>query len=232
MALVRDYITSLVNLYGVVHKSKVVEIYNEQNNDGITEDELDRLIHGEPDEMLVYYVHIVGDYFAHEAVAEVGVLEQELEKKVGKPFYVPKKHKLLRYTDEDYYEKSKHYKALLRYVTKHLTDGDKEWAEDISDELQGICEFDFNLDNIFGRLNQMGVKFDGEKQVKEMLDLIVQLANNTRIWENNGFTPNELERYNMNPKPQLTVVQGGKNLGRNDPCPCGSGKKYKKCCLS
>ena len=22
----------------------------------------------------------------------------------------------------------------------------------------------------------------------------------------------------------------GKNVGRNDPCPCGSGKKYKKCC--
>ena len=22
-----------------------------------------------------------------------------------------------------------------------------------------------------------------------------------------------------------------KNVGRNDPCPCGSGKKYKKCCL-
>ena len=21
-------------------------------------------------------------------------------------------------------------------------------------------------------------------------------------------------------------------LGRNDPCPCGSGKKYKKCCLA
>ena len=20
------------------------------------------------------------------------------------------------------------------------------------------------------------------------------------------------------------------NVGRNDPCPCGSGKKYKKCC--
>ncbi|MGB2727569.1 MAG: SEC-C metal-binding domain-containing protein [Halobacteriota archaeon] len=22
-----------------------------------------------------------------------------------------------------------------------------------------------------------------------------------------------------------------KEIGRNDPCPCGSGKKYKKCCL-
>lgn len=24
---------------------------------------------------------------------------------------------------------------------------------------------------------------------------------------------------------------GGKKVGRNDPCPCGSGKKYKKCCI-
>lgn len=27
------------------------------------------------------------------------------------------------------------------------------------------------------------------------------------------------------------VVRDGKKIGRNDPCPCGSGKKYKKCCL-
>ena len=27
-----------------------------------------------------------------------------------------------------------------------------------------------------------------------------------------------------------TVVHEGPRVGRNDPCPCGSGKKYKKCC--
>ena len=27
-----------------------------------------------------------------------------------------------------------------------------------------------------------------------------------------------------------TVVREGEKVGRNDPCPCGSGKKYKKCC--
>jgi len=27
-----------------------------------------------------------------------------------------------------------------------------------------------------------------------------------------------------------TVVRTGEKVGRNDPCPCGSGKKYKKCC--
>ncbi len=30
---------------------------------------------------------------------------------------------------------------------------------------------------------------------------------------------------------QIPVVSGLK-IGRNDPCVCGSGKKYKKCCLS
>lgn len=31
-------------------------------------------------------------------------------------------------------------------------------------------------------------------------------------------------------KPQVTTVRKGEKVGRNDPCPCGSGKKYKKCC--
>ena len=30
-------------------------------------------------------------------------------------------------------------------------------------------------------------------------------------------------------KKSMTVVKG-KKIGRNDPCPCGSGKKYKQCC--
>jgi hypothetical protein len=30
--------------------------------------------------------------------------------------------------------------------------------------------------------------------------------------------------------PVETVVRSGPKTGRNDPCPCGSGKKYKKCC--
>jgi SEC-C motif-containing protein len=29
-----------------------------------------------------------------------------------------------------------------------------------------------------------------------------------------------------------TVVRSGPKTGRNDPCPCGSGKKYKHCCIN
>ncbi|MFN9975212.1 MAG: SEC-C metal-binding domain-containing protein [Phycisphaerae bacterium] len=31
---------------------------------------------------------------------------------------------------------------------------------------------------------------------------------------------------------QVTVVREGPKIGRNDPCSCGSGKKYKKCCAT
>ncbi|GAF75123.1 unnamed protein product, partial [marine sediment metagenome] len=27
-----------------------------------------------------------------------------------------------------------------------------------------------------------------------------------------------------------TIIRGQPKVGRNDPCPCGSGKKFKKCC--
>lgn len=34
--------------------------------------------------------------------------------------------------------------------------------------------------------------------------------------------------YNIKNEP---ISRGVNKVGRNDPCPCGSGKKYKKCCL-
>jgi len=39
-----------------------------------------------------------------------------------------------------------------------------------------------------------------------------------------------LEPY-VHPTSIQVVNQPGKKVGRNEPCPCGSGKKYKKCCL-
>ena len=31
------------------------------------------------------------------------------------------------------------------------------------------------------------------------------------------------------PQPKQAPVRAEKRVGRNDPCPCGSGKKYKNC---
>lgn len=41
-----------------------------------------------------------------------------------------------------------------------------------------------------------------------------------------------LERREDIPTRPQPVRREGPRVGRNDPCPCGSGKKYKKCCLN
>jgi len=43
------------------------------------------------------------------------------------------------------------------------------------------------------------------------------------------LTPERRKELYKEQKSSTTVVKPPK-IGRNDPCPCGSGKKYKKCC--
>ena len=43
------------------------------------------------------------------------------------------------------------------------------------------------------------------------------------------FTPEKRKELYLEQKKSGTVVKA-KKIGRNDPCPCGSGKKYKYCC--
>lgn len=49
--------------------------------------------------------------------------------------------------------------------------------------------------------------------------------------ESHTHKEGEAHDHQHHPKPK-TVVREEPKLGRNDPCSCGSGKKYKKCCLS
>ena len=81
---------------------------------------------------------------------------------------------------------------------------------------------------------------------KEGYDMFEEMTQD--IWEDTvGFlyhveSPEKIQRKrvaeplatNMDSKSNSasnkTVVNKEKKVGRNDPCPCGSGKKYKKCC--
>lgn len=38
------------------------------------------------------------------------------------------------------------------------------------------------------------------------------------------------QSFRPSPAPAAAAVKAGGKIGRNEPCPCGSGKKYKKCC--
>ena len=58
------------------------------------------------------------------------------------------------------------------------------------------------------------------------------IANRQRRWEEENREGDEwiADLDDAHEWPE-TYVREGPKIGRNDPCPCGSGKKYKKCCL-
>lgn len=240
MKLVHEYIISLVNLYGIVHKDKVVEIYNEQNSEAINITVMDKVMREDVELLEKNYAFIERSHFVHESIIFFDDINEVLAERVGKPFYIPRKKELLKYRDQFYFEKTTYFYKLLRFITKNLTSGDGKIAVEICEEIQDMIQQECSLQEIFNIFNQMDIVFEGQEQVEEMLSLVTDLSNNTRLWANNGHTPKELFRVERNflRKNNSKAIlwddrlQKHSKVGRNDSCPCGSGKKYKRCCLT
>jgi SWIM/SEC-C metal-binding protein len=89
--------------------------------------------------------------------------------------------------------------------------------------------------------------FDGKKTVKlgtEKNPVVVNVQTEERVkelesvFEENGWKytielepdkPENITDLEILLNPLKTKI-AEKKVGRNEPCPCGSGKKYKKCC--
>jgi len=79
------------------------------------------------------------------------------------------------------------------------------------------------------RWEQVTIKFldrDGEECTGEAIGFEAQ------VWQHEIDHLNGITEYlaDKPTKPTKTIVNDEPKLGRNDPCSCGSGKKYKKCC--
>ena len=75
---------------------------------------------------------------------------------------------------------------------------------------------------------EVSLAFDKEKLYMNMVDAKADWLYELPMWDNIFTKEKRRELYLIQKKSGTVVV--GKKVGRNDPCPCGSGKKYKKCC--
>ena len=77
---------------------------------------------------------------------------------------------------------------------------------------------------------EVNLIFDKEKLYKNMVDAKADWLYGLPMWDN-IFDEDKKKALYREAKKANTVIKG-KKVGRNDPCPCGSGKKYKQCCGS
>ncbi len=75
---------------------------------------------------------------------------------------------------------------------------------------------------------EITLDIDPEKLYYNMVEAKADWLYNLPQWEG-ILSPERRKELYLSQKKSGTVVKG-KKVGRNDPCPCGSGKKYKLCC--
>lgn len=240
--LVMDYIIALVNLQGVVNKSMVLRIYNEQNEEPIDMEYLDVFFEITPVELLENKVYTYKNYFVEESIFFFKDVQLVLSRKAHKPFYLPDKKELLRYVDRLYSEHTIYYQNFIEKLQKVFPQRSSDEMNDLVGEIQLIIKADYGMGNLFdflmGSFERAEFNFASEAALKKILRLLKDLVNHTRRWSNNGYSSAEISNLKLSDSDtplkhgkKQPVQEKAKTIGRNDPCFCGSGKKYKKCCL-
>jgi len=133
------------------------------------------------------------------------------EKKVYKGL-LSKKQQLVEGTVEEVAESF----GLSNVYMSAFLDGIQEAVDGLPPIEEVVAETKIKLEIDFKRLYKQMVEYKAE----ELYEL--------PEWDD-VFTPEEQKEFYLEQKRSKTIVKGEK-IGRNDPCTCGSGKKYKKCC--
>ncbi|MFH5837385.1 SEC-C metal-binding domain-containing protein [Proteiniclasticum sp. C24MP] len=102
-----------------------------------------------------------------------------------------------------------------------------EFVMGFTDGVNDSLNTQLDLENI-GADDEITLDINLEKLYYNMLDAKADYLYEIPAWEN-ILTEEKREEIQKELKDSRTVRNENK-IGRNDPCPCGSGKKYKKCC--
>ena len=143
-----------------------------------------------------------------------------------------------RYEDKEAEIGEEHIRELERVVI--LRNVDDKWMDHIDCmeqlkegiQLRGygqrdpVVEFRFESYDVFNEMTDS----IGQDVVKTMLHLVPrEKIERTQIVRNMVTNLNQAAKAGAE-KSKPKVNSTSEKIGRNDPCPCGSGKKYKKCC--
>lgn len=138
----------------------------------------------------------------------------------------------------DYFEKEKNiYASLLADPDTEVKGGVKELAEKYGVSVMIMVGFLDGINDSLVEANPIeemdedtvvSLKFDKELLYKNMVAAGADWLYSLEQW-NDIFTPERQKELYKEQKRSTTIVNEAK-VYPNDPCPCGSGKKYKKCC--
>ncbi|MCR5214868.1 MAG: SEC-C domain-containing protein [Eubacterium sp.] len=138
----------------------------------------------------------------------------------------------------DYFQVEKGiYEILLEDPSAVITGSVKTLAELYKTDIETMVGFLDGIDDSLKQSNnleeitedsEVKIDIDPEKLYMNMVGCNAEWLYTLPQWDK-IFTKEKRDALYKKEKSSHTIVKAPK-IGRNDPCPCGSGKKYKKCC--
>ena len=227
--LVNNYLKAFTRIYGIVEIDFFVDTVNKYTNINLSIETLITYFNQCSDNIECAY--LVEGLILHYHLLETEEALTYTVETMAYPFYKELDNDLLiSYADDDFVEMTEYHTDFINFLNNIFNDSDKskEILAEIVDMLSQVgmhvtLALEELIYTIFGegsfeKLNAM------DPNLKKFQAIIFDIYNNVRRWANKGFTNAELSKLNA-------PIIKEKTIGRNEPCPCGSGKKYKKCCL-
>lgn len=153
--------------------------------------------------------------------------------------YIPAYAEIMDYATHHYPASAPSYQRLHDFFKSRLHLSEKK-NEELCSSIYYFIASGCNPSDIFNLLEDYGVVISSEKDMNRFMPVLIDVNNSTRMFDFSGHTPEEMYALHPmqpdilfpaeNPANHTTIISSQPKVGRNDPCPCGSGKKYKKCC--
>ncbi|SES05923.1 SEC-C motif-containing protein [Gracilibacillus ureilyticus] len=223
----------LLHYYGALESHQMVDLLEKY-----TDKPLDFMAYFKAiDEMNSYYEDIVIDLngFSDLLAENPQWILAEQKKRKDLPFYPFTKAQILEANQPFFIERNVSYRRFVKFLTRNFDIG-KEAADELVEECVWDTKEGKSPNEVMRHLTEVLI-FDRIEDVHAVMDHLMELMNNTREWALKGHTSEELrpiDTAGMRPFPgsmqQQNKQETVRKVGRNEPCPCGSGKKYKKCC--
>ncbi|MEF3304767.1 SEC-C metal-binding domain-containing protein [Paenibacillus sp. GYB003] len=150
------------------------------------------------------------------------------------PFFPATKEQLLQAGEPGYVERRAGRRDFIEFVLDNY-DYPQDETESLADQIVILFKNGDTPADAF-RVLLSAFQMDDESLIRECMDCLVGLYNETNQWPLKGYSPSGLsaarsERPASNDRGGNVIdFATRRKVGRNDPCPCGSGKKFKKCC--
>lgn len=200
-----DYVDAYMIFNGIIKKETLQEILQKHHNLHYTIRELDR-------EILDHNYSIQDEYYM--VMSDITEFEKTmiLGERTSKDFKIVTHDNL-----EPIYLVDELEDELTELLSDNSMD-DLSKKQFIGTVLILLHIGKYSLDILKDLLNENHFQIS-KNLLKEIDECVSLYKNDFPLWTSNGYT---LKEINSRPKR--------KKIGRNDPCPCGSGKKYKQCC--